>query len=212
MGKACCVYIHASPNGKKYVGITSKPPKRRWNGGYGYVQNKHFFAAILKYGWDNFSHEIVVDGVSKETACELEKALIKKFKSNDKQFGYNNSTGGENPNEGHVADEEEKAYRSLTHKGIRMSEQGKKNISEAKKGKPNGKEGMLGEKSGNALIVYQIDPDTNEIVHIYHGYNEMSRETGFAKTPVSETAKGIRKRAYGYLWKSEKRRKANVSI
>lgn len=208
MGKLYCVYVHVSPSGKRYVGITSKKPERRWANGKGYASNKHFTLAIMKYGWDNFSHLIIVENVSKQTACDLEKALIREYKSNNPNFGYNNSIGGENPNEGHRADEAEKAYRSLTHKGIKMSEEGKSNIRAAKKGKPNGKAGYLGIKSGNTHIVYQIDPRTNNVLHVYNGYDEMNRETGFAQTPVRETAKGIRKRAYGYYWKAEKREKA----
>lgn len=212
MGLFYTVYIHTSPDGKRYIGITSRKPEYRWNGGRGYSPNKHFSSAIMKYGWDNFSHEIIVSGVSKETACELEKALIKEYKSNDRRFGYNNSTGGENPSEGHRADEEEKRRRSETHKGIKMSEQGKRNISNAKKGKPNGKMGKFGQDGTRALLVYQKDPNTGNVVGLFYGYAEMARETGFAKTPVREAANGIRKRAYGYMWAFKKRGDGNVVV
>lgn len=56
--KLYTVYRHISPNGKAYVGITSKSVKDRWQNGKGYWFNKHFTAAINKYGWDSFKHEI----------------------------------------------------------------------------------------------------------------------------------------------------------
>ena len=51
------VYKHTSPNGKVYIGITCKPTKARWKNGKGYKNNDYFYNAILKYGWENFSHE-----------------------------------------------------------------------------------------------------------------------------------------------------------
>ena len=52
-----CVYLHTSPTNKYYVGITKQNPLKRWANGRGYCKNKHFYKAILKYGWDNFQHE-----------------------------------------------------------------------------------------------------------------------------------------------------------
>ncbi len=104
-----CVYIHTCPNGKVYIGITSKKPELRWKKGKGYLQNNHFQNAILKYGWDNIKHEIIQDNLSKENACELEKYYIGLFQSNKYEFGYNRSTGGEFPAEGfHHTDESKK--------------------------------------------------------------------------------------------------------
>lgn len=54
-----------------------------------------FYRAIQKYGWNNFEHEVIAENLTKDEACEMEKALIKKLKSNDYHFGYNLSAGGE---------------------------------------------------------------------------------------------------------------------
>lgn len=35
-----CVYIHTSPSGKKYIGITSQNPQKRWQNGKGYLRKK----------------------------------------------------------------------------------------------------------------------------------------------------------------------------
>ena len=90
-----CVYKHTTPNNKVYIGITSKNPLERWNNGHGYASNKHFTNAIMKYGWDNIQHEILFEGLTKEEACQKEIELIAFYKSNNCEFGYNRSSGGE---------------------------------------------------------------------------------------------------------------------
>lgn len=59
-----CVYKHTSPSGKVYIGITQQRPEYRWQGGLGYRHNEYFFRAILKYGWNNFAHEILQSGLN----------------------------------------------------------------------------------------------------------------------------------------------------
>lgn len=57
------VYMHENKtNHKKYIGITSKPPEKRWKNGANY-QNCHAMRrAIEKYGWDGFDHIILFEG------------------------------------------------------------------------------------------------------------------------------------------------------
>lgn len=92
-GKSWCVYKHTAPNGKVYIGITSKSPEQRWKNGNGY-SNQLFGRAIAKYGWENIQHEIIESNLNECDAKKLEKQLIKKYKSNEKLFGYNVSDGG----------------------------------------------------------------------------------------------------------------------
>ena len=92
------VYMHINRiNGKRYIGIThhSKNPNKRWVNGKGYFRNKHFNDAIKKYGWKQFEHVIVAKGLSKQDACDLEQKLIKEYRTQDKEYGYNITDGGE---------------------------------------------------------------------------------------------------------------------
>lgn len=99
-GKQYFVYRHIVPDGKMYVGITSKSrPELRWgSGGKAYSKNnKHFWYAIQKYGWDNIQHIVVAHGLNVEQACRLEAYLIQKYDSFN--HGYNQTTGGIYPTE-----------------------------------------------------------------------------------------------------------------
>ena len=200
-----CVYKHTAPNGKCYIGITSKKPEHRWNHGRAYYQNKYFTHAIQKYGWDNFQHEVLFTGLSKQEACNLERQLIKQYKSNDLQNGYNLSAGGENPSEGSHRSEEINRKMSILMTGKKHDFAFRQKISAAKKGRPNGLEGRKGKDCSKSGMVIQIDETTKEIIQVFFGFDEMQRKTGYSKTPVREAANGIRHRAYGYLWQYKKR-------
>lgn len=88
------VYKHTTPSGKVYIGITSKPPKERWNSGHGYKKSKAFWNAIVKYGWRNINHEILYENLSKKDAEQLERELIEKYNSRNPEYGYNIALGG----------------------------------------------------------------------------------------------------------------------
>lgn len=88
------VYIHTSPSGKIYVGLTKQEPRNRWANGKGY-HKQIFQKAINKHGWENISSEVIKDGLTLQEAIDKEHDLIKETKSNDSRFGYNVSPGGE---------------------------------------------------------------------------------------------------------------------
>lgn len=71
------IYLHTSPNGKKYVGKT-KDIKRRWNPDL-YKHNKEFFKDIEEYGWDNIKHEVMATTNYDWLARKLEHDLIHRF-------------------------------------------------------------------------------------------------------------------------------------
>lgn len=101
--KKFCVYKHTSPSGKCYIGITCQNPIKRWgtNGcGYfgktkesGKFNHPYFVHAILKYGWDNFTHEILFSELNESKAKSKEIELIRYYK--DKNLSYNVTDGGD---------------------------------------------------------------------------------------------------------------------
>lgn len=96
------VYKHTLPkeisgkdNDMLYIGITMQDVRKRWVNGNGYKSTPRFYNAIKKYKWENFIHEILFKGLTKEEAEQKEIELISFYKSNQRNFGYNISNGGE---------------------------------------------------------------------------------------------------------------------
>lgn len=94
-------------------------------------------AAIQKYGWENFSHEILYEVSTIEEANKLEIELIEQYKANDPAYGYNLQAGGLNG----LHSEETKTKMRINQLGSnnsfyghKHSEETKKKISESEKG------------------------------------------------------------------------------
>lgn len=111
-----CVYRHISPSNKVYIGITSRKPELRWE----HKGCNKFYNAILKYGWDNIKHEILIDNASKEEACILEQMLISHYKRLG--VSYNITDGGEGRMKEAWRNNPEKYLNKRTTKGIRRKE------------------------------------------------------------------------------------------
>ena len=77
MKKEYCVYVHTNKaNGKRYVGITSMIPEKRWANGHGYRSNVLFYRAIQKYGWESFEHSVLFDGLTRKEAYAKESSKV----------------------------------------------------------------------------------------------------------------------------------------
>jgi group I intron endonuclease len=86
--------MHVFPNGKKYFGLTSKAPDLRWKNGHGYTNQRLVFSAIIKYGWNNITHIVLLSGLDRPTAEQAEIFLIENNKTADRAHGYNIALGG----------------------------------------------------------------------------------------------------------------------
>lgn len=162
------VYVHRNKiNGKRYVGITSGNPIRRWNNGFGYFRNKHFSDAIKKYGWDNFEHIIVLSGLSKDKACEEEQRLIKEFETQDKNKGYNLTSGGEH----FKHSEESKRLMSANRKGKNTGPFSAEHIARIKAHHAGG---------GEKKAVFCVETGKR-----YECINDAARDTGINKKQIS---------------------------
>lgn len=138
MDKNYCVYMHINNfNNKRYIGQTSQNPLKRWDRGRSYVTSPKFYNAIQKYGWDNFSHIIVKEGLTLEEANLLETSLIEQYHSKDDKFGYNIKDGGKN---GQHSEETKRKIGQANHialQGKTHSQEWKDTISELFTGEGN---------------------------------------------------------------------------
>ena len=123
------VYKHENKiNGKVYIGLTQNL-KRRWVGkGQAYSGSPVFYKALKKYGWDNFTHEIMYENLTQEQAKQKETELIKQYKSNETAYGYNLTLGGDC----NIPNEEVKNKISKTQ-SAGMTEERKQKIKDALK-------------------------------------------------------------------------------
>lgn len=140
-------------NWKVYIGY-SEDPNSRWthekNAAFNPNEKPYNYPlsrAIRKYGWDNFSKVIIAEFDTKSEALAAEIFWIAQFKSNvkryGKQFGYNQTDGGEvpsigkginNPNFGRKATQETRRKQSEALKGRQVSQETRDKISRAHTG------------------------------------------------------------------------------
>lgn len=194
------VYMYICPNGKRYIGITSKTVEQRWNNGNGYNHNAYFFAAIKKYGAKNFKHKILADNLTRGQACEMEKKLIEKFDTTNREKGYNHSTGGEISAFGVKRTPEYIARLREIHRGKSPSEETRKKISKKLMGQPAWNKGLeLSESSKKKMSKPVLCVETGAI---YFGINEAARQTGVGSRNIGQCVLGRRKRAGGFHWRA----------
>ena len=122
------IYVHTTPDGRKYVGSTSMKPYKRFQGGSNYKNCTRFNDAINFFGWNNIKHEILEIVEDKETALKREKYYTLLWRTNEPEFGYNIFVCN-------IPNEETKNKRSEKMKGRKQSEETIKKRSEKMKGR-----------------------------------------------------------------------------
>ena len=86
---AYCVYKLQSPEGKIYIGHCERPAEKRWANGTNYRKNKALNEDIIRFGWENFTREIIYDEISRGEAEIFEVQLIDEYDSTNPEKGYN---------------------------------------------------------------------------------------------------------------------------
>ena len=206
-----CLYQHTAPNGKKYIGITSLKPERRWrNEGRGYASNHYFQSAILKHGWGNMKHEVLVTGIDEDTAKRLEIELIAHHKTQDPRYGYNITAGGESATGYHHTDEF-KARASALHTGntyrlgSNATKETKAKMSAARKGLQNSlgfkhtdkTRAKMSASHNKAVIQYKEDKEIAHFISIMAA----SKVTHTDHGDISKCCNGKRAKAGGFEWR-----------
>lgn len=210
-----CVYRLTAPNGKVYIGITGQNPLRRWNSGRGYKNQPHMHSAIQKYGWDNFTHEVLYSGITKEEAEELEIRLIAEHRSTDPEFGYNHATGGA-VNRGHHLSPERRAQISIEVRNRAVKESTREKLRQANLGKQHSEESKA--KMRAAKLGKKLSEETRskmrqsnrgkrnkpvycaELGRVFYSMDAAEQELGVAHENIAKVCLGKRQTAGGYHW------------
>lgn len=127
-------------NNKNYIGQTSKTIECRWNSHVRHANSNSPYvihSAIRKYGTDSFEIEEIDNAENQEEINAKEVYWILEYKSNNPNFGYNMTFGGEGPN-GFKHSEYSKLKMSVAHSA--QSEETRRKISQSMMGKKRPKE------------------------------------------------------------------------
>ena len=215
------VYMHVNKiNQKKYIGVTKQDkPEYRWGiNGVNYQESPHFYAAIQKYGWDNFDHIVLAEGLSKEEACQMEIKLIAQYNTQDKEYGYNILAGGTAPS---IPQEtRDKIAKGLIGNkngfGKPCSEEKKKKISDAQKGRKFSEERKQSLRKPKS-VTYPCTPEKRQNIinakqdkksivcietgEIFESIRACARDMGLHASTICAVVRGRKKSTGGYHFK-----------
>lgn len=180
---------HCISTGKKYIGQTINEKHRKST----HICkaktdcNFLFYRAVRKYGWENFIYGII-DTFDENWLNEKEIYFIEKYDTFNN--GYNTTVGGEG-SRGRVRTEEElkkfsqkmkgrkkteehkskisKAHLDLNKKGIPLSEEHKKNLKLASKGKRGGENNNFYDKRHSTELKERWSKDRKNIPYWNNG-------------------------------------------
>lgn len=177
------VYTHVNKiNGKMYVGVTSQKPIYRWKNGLGYKNNRYFFRAIEKHGWNNFKHIILLENLSEMYAKEIEKYLIHKYNTANPKNGYNISLGGDGT------------------LGYRHTDEAKQKISEKNLGHATSQKTrkLIGQASSKKVA--QFSKINGELLSVFNSLKEAEKISKIDSRHISRCCVGKRKSTGGFCW------------
>lgn len=206
------IYCHTFPNGKRYIGITSQEPTRRWGlQGRGYKDQGYVWNAIQKYGWDNIKHEIIFEVYGVDDAEYYEQYFIALFRSNVRKYGYNIKNGGRF-SKGHKMRPEVTKKMGEMRRGTNnwiygkhLSEETRKKLSLAHMGKCNieaihrGAKKRMGGKAYNARKVNCYDMNGNFIKE-FNSLADAAREYANRPQDIYNCCIGKQKSSRGRRW------------
>ena len=229
--KKWCVYMHTNKiNGKRYVGITCQQIIRRWGINGNNYKGQIFYKAIVKYGWENFDHEILFENILEEEAKEKEIYYIKKYKTYigfKDNLGYNATLGGDG-SAGYIASPEAKKkirdymlgkkpwnkgkhYKipknSVIQKNLWKSEKYRQNMVDKNTGKKLSEETKqkISKNNPRRKCVYQLDRDTLDIINKFDCVADaIAFLSGYkflySQSNILSVMNGESSQAYGYKW------------
>lgn len=186
------LYEHRNKvNGKRYIGVTNSTTKRWCAKGNRYERCPHFWAAIQKYGWDNFEHNVLIYDLTREEASRLEVYYIAKYRTREKAYGYNVTEGGINP-----PTMLGKHHSEETKRKIRNSNRGKKHSEEQNRRHSEHMTGlMVGSRNHKSRAVRCVN--TGEV---FETQREAAEAKNVLQSKISLCCQGKRTHTHGLRW------------
>lgn len=194
------VYAHKNKtNGKLYIGVTKQNPSKRFQNGFGYkYSNPALWEDIVKYGWDNFEHLILLSRVSKDIASIFEKELIEKYRTTNHYFGYNQQEGGFRPTRPEISKMMKKRVGPLNPNYGKKAPENTRNalLKRAREGQFGSDNAMakpvrMYGKNGQYIRSFNCIVDAEKFLHVNSSH-------------IVDCCKGRRKSSNGFIWKYER--------
>lgn len=195
-------------NGKLYFGITKNPLNVRWtqhkSNAKKYNKNTHLVQAIRKYGEENFKIELIKNCDTEKEMYELEIKLIKENNTTDRNYGYNNSLGGEVSSKGTKHSKEFCRNVSLRNKGVKRKQHSEKSKAKMRE-KALGRD--MSEAVAASVLVRKGKPShkrkkvilNNKIC--FDSLTDASIKTGIKLTSIGNNLNGLSKSTKAGVWK-----------
>ena len=224
------IYKHTNKiNGKCYIGQTKQTVNIRWANGLGYnpynnPKNCIFWNAIKKYGWDNFTHQILEDNIKEqEDANNREIYWIKYYNSYigfDNSNGYNMTLGGKGGEHlGYPVYQIDKKTLKIINEFPSTAEASRQfgsesnssqirrccdGIKHSAKGylwcyKKNYSENWRPKQNKLVSPIYQIDENL-EVIKRYDSITECVNKTGFSGGSIVSCCLRKQRKANNYFW------------
>ena len=200
-------------NNKCYFGITKCSLNKRWREHKckSKKSNNHLYTSIRKYGIDNFSVTLIKEFDNEDEMYLSEVEYIKKYRSNNPKYGYNNSIGGEISSLCKKLSNETKLKISNYQKNRKRnkhSDETKKNISLAAKGRDMSKavessaNKRRGKKSHNICSVSKYSLDS-EFIEKFDSLTDAAKNVNGTASAFCAIKRGRLKTYKKFIWKFE---------
>jgi len=152
-------------NKKVYIGKTEFTTAKRFEAHIKKAKkktNRYLYDAMNHYGYDKFVIEKIDDCISNEDMNNKERYWISYYKSNNKEFGYNMTEGGDG---GRMSPE---LYERIAaqHRGVPLTEEHKQKISLANMNRIFTKETR--QKLSEARKGIKLSKETKQKISLFH--------------------------------------------
>lgn len=114
--KGYWVYAHITPDGMQYIGMSQQQPSQRWVPSD--YKGTTLEPYIEQYGWENMSHTVLLDNLTKAQAEQWEDQIITELQMNGLCINKKRSGGHKRDND-EVYKEQRLEYQKIYNKAHR---------------------------------------------------------------------------------------------
>ena len=208
------IYRHIyTGDGRSYIGQSIYSEQIRTKGHLRSKDSTYFHRAIRKYGWDNFTTEILHENIDPMYLDDWEMYYISIYETLGTK-GFNMTAGGRGIR-GYRHTEKHKAYLSLRMAGVNNHFYGRAHTNETRNmisetrigeknpnfGKPHSEEHKKKIAESHLKPVEQWSSDGKTYIQTFNSITFAANVIGKSPTGISQCLRGVQKTSGGFMWK-----------